>query len=579
MRRLIRALASDRGDADPLMTVFSVGVSALLTTVVAGALSVIVLVASGFVTSSITRSDTTQAQQLWTTSMEDASTLSVLGTDKVIAYSFPDSRPGTYMSTAQDQTCVKTTWSVNAGQLNAVVERWGNSDCDRTNTTAAATSKVTAVSLPGVSDLAVAATNVGGRDLRFTAAGAEVGATSTTAPLMSTNPRPGAGGVSDAEWKSTAPRAINLTGKLTALAGAVNINWQATTSLRPSVTTASVDEGLRFTPMTPVRFSLGSISATPVVTAIAGTNGIPADAVAVAMNVEVTGPSANLYAHVTPAGTDYDVAQVWSKSGVAGSQYATVKLAGGKVQTMVSTGTATMFLDVSGYYSKDSAASAYFPKAATRTSASLTTAYKAVTLAGVPANATAVAVNVQIVSPSATGYARVTANGAPDGASAQQYFTASADTSNLITMGITNGALQAKLSAGTATAYFDVVGYYAKDPAGATYVPVDFTTRTWSGALSTTKVQVQVANAAGVPTNASAVIANLYLTAITTSGYVRVNSGTDDATLIPQRPVGPGASISTPVQAALTDGQINIKASAGTATGWFDVSGYFQPAA
>lgn len=578
MRRLLRGLASDRGDADPLMTIYSVGISAILTTVVAGALSVVVLVASGFVSTSITRSDEAQARQLWATSLGNASSVSVLGSNKVIAYSYPDSRPGTYTTTAQDQTCVKTTWATSSGQLTATVERWSNSSCDRANGGAAATSKVTAVALDGVSDVAIGATNVGGRDLHFTTDGAEVGTTSTGA-TASTNAYPGDGGVSDAEWNSTAPRTMTLTGKVTSLAGASSLTWQATTSLRPSITTASVDEGLYFTPMNPVRFNLGTVGTTPVVTTMAGVNGIPTNAVAVAMNVETGSPSTNLYAHVTPAGTDYDIAQVWAKSGNANSQYATVKLAGGQVQTMVNTGTASMYLDVSGYYSKDSAASTYFPKQPTRAAtASLTTAYKAVTLSGVPANATAVAVNVQVVNPSATGYIRVMPNGATDAGVAQQYVSPSTDTSNLMTMGVTNGALQAKLNTGTATAYFDVVGYYAKDPAGSTYVPVDFTRRTWSGALSTTKAQVQVANAAGVPSNASAVLANLYLTTITNTGYVRVNSGTDDTTLYPQRPVVASQNMSTPVQALLTDGQINIKASAGTLQGYFDVSGFFQPA-
>ncbi|MGW8431197.1 hypothetical protein ACWGJ9_08735 [Curtobacterium citreum] len=560
------------------MTIYSVGISALLTTVVAGALSVVVLIASGFVSTSIARSDEAQARQLWATSLGNASSVSVLGSNKVIAYSYPDSRPGTYTTTAQDQTCVKTTWATSSGQLTATVERWSNGSCDRANGGAAATSKVTAVALDGVSDVAIGATNVGGRDLHFTTAGTEVGTTSTGA-TASTNAYPGDGGVSDAEWNSAAPRTLTLTGKVTSLAGASSLSWQATTSLRPSITTASVDEGLRFTPMNPVRFSLGSVSTTPVVTTLAGVNGIPADAVAVTMNVEATAPSANLNVRLNPAGKPYDVAQAAAKSGVNGvSQYATVTLSGGKVETSVSTGTATMYLDVSGYYSKNAAASTYFPQTATRAAtASLTTAYKAVPLAGVPASATAVAVNVQVVNPSATGYIRVTANGATDVSVAQQYLTASTDTSNLITMGVTNGALQAKLSAGTATAYFDVVGYYAKDPAGATYVPLDMT-RTWSGTVTSTKTQVQVADSAGIPTNAVAVTANLFLTAPSATLYVRTNPGTDDSTVYAQRPIVVSTNNGTPVQSLLVNGQVNIKASTGTVKGYLDVYGFFQPA-
>ncbi len=578
MRNFVNRLRSDRGDADPVMTVVSVGISTILTTAIAAALSVIVLVGSGFVTSANLRGNVQQAQQLWSTTMQNASSVTIYGTTKVVAYAYPDSRPGTYQTTDQDQTCAKTTWLAAAGTVTATVERWSNVDCDRTNTTATPTSSVTAASIAGVSTVSVSAENAGHRDLHFDATGAEIGLTSTNAATKSTNTYPGAAQVADAEWKSTKPKAVNLTGKATTLAGTVNLDWQGTTSLRPAITTVSVDEGLYFTPMTPVRFSLGSVTTTPVTTTLAGVSGIPASAVAVAMNVEVASPSANLYAHVTPGGTTYDIAQVWAKSGVNGSQYATVELSGGKVQTMVNTGSATMYLDVSGYYSKDSTASTYFPQTATRAAtASLTTAYKAVALSGVPSTATAVAVNVHVVNPSGTGYIRVEANGATDVGVAQQYFTASTDTSNLITMGVTNGALQAKLSTGTASAYFDVVGYYAKSTAGATYVPVDMS-RPWSGTLSTTKTQLPLADTAGLPTNAAAVLGNLYLTTITNTGYVRVNPGVNDTTVYAQRPVVASTNVSTPVQSLLTDGQVNLKASAGTLKGYFDVSGYFQPA-
>jgi hypothetical protein len=585
LNRILRWAASDRGDADPLMTVVSIGISAMLTTAIAGALSVIVFVGSGYVNSSSVRGDVDEAQQLWATTMQNASAVSIYGTTKVVVYAYPDSRPGMYQPTTQDATCAKTTWQFASGHITAQVDRWGNGDCDRTNTTLPPTSSVTAVDLGGAS-AAISAENGGLRDLHFDASGNEVGLTSTDAALQSTNTKSigkysKVVDVSSAEWTSTAPKAVNLTGQVTTLSGAVQLNWLGTTMLRPNASTVSVDEGLRFTPLAPIqRFTVGNVGTTPVVVTVAGVGSIPADAQVVTFSMQVTGSAAGTI-RATPAGSDASIATAVMQKSVAVSATTTVALTGGKLQVTASTGSSPVLLDVTGYYSKDSAGSTYTPVKNTRAwSGTVTTADTVVTvtgLAGIPADATAVAMNVYVATPTAAGYLRVS----PDGKAATtalQNFAASTSAANFISVGLSSGKVVVKLSAGSATVYFDIAGYYSKSAAGSTYVPLPIA-RSWSGGLtSASETSIPVANTAGVPGNAVAVATNMQVSATTAKGYFRVTPGGSSPGVLSQL-FDASATNSGYQQTFLPDdGTVNSKLSAGTATGALDVFGYFQPA-
>jgi hypothetical protein len=79
---------------------------------------------------------------------------------------------------------------------------------------------------------------------------------------------------------------------------------------------------------------------------------------------------------------------------------------------------------------------------------------------GVPANADAVLVNVEVQSPSSSGYLRVTPGGTSSSTAVQE-FSAGQTISNLVAVKLAaNGTIRLHLSAGSATVFADVAGYF-----------------------------------------------------------------------------------------------------------------------
>ena len=81
-------------------------------------------------------------------------------------------------------------------------------------------------------------------------------------------------------------------------------------------------------------------------------------------------------------------------------------------------------------------------------------------LGGVPADATAVMVNVGVSAPTAAGYVRVTPAGLNSGVAVQE-FAKGQSISNLVAVKLVGGKVQVKVSAGSARILMDVSGYYS----------------------------------------------------------------------------------------------------------------------
>ena len=348
----------------------------------------------------------------------------------------------------------------------------------------------------------------------------------------------------------------------------------------PGAAEAAAPTTGRYFPVATARAFSGTVGTTPKVVTIAGRNGVPVGATAVVLNVEVDVPTRAGYVRVTPAGSDPSVATQEFRAGQTISNLTTVKLTGGKVQTKLSAGSATVHFDVSGYYGSG-AGSTYTPVDAARVFAGskVGTSPVRVPLAGtggVPSNATAVAVNVAVEQQTADGYVRVTAAGQDPSVAAQVYQRGTA-VSNLVVVGLTGGAAQVKVSRGTATVFMDVVGYYSPSTTGSVFVPVD-TVRVATTAVSTTPRTVRVTGTAGVPGTATAVVANVEVSAPTATGYLRVTPSGQDARVATQDHVR-GQEISAltmpKVVGSSVDRRVQAKVSAGTATVFVDVSGYF----
>jgi hypothetical protein len=335
----------------------------------------------------------------------------------------------------------------------------------------------------------------------------------------------------------------------------------------------------RYSPVPAARIFGGTVGTTPRVVPVAGVAGVPADATAVVLNVQVSGATADGYVRVTPAGSDPQVATQIVRAGEPVSNLATVRLAAGGVQVKLSKGSGTVFFDVSGYYGP-SGGSTYTPLDAARAfGATVGTTPVQVPLAGtagVPQDATAVAVNVETKAQTADGYVRVTAAG-QDPQVATQVFRRGGAISNLVVTGLTGGAAQVKVSRGTATVYMDVVGYYSRSASGSVFVPIT-TTRVATTALGTTPRTIRVAGTGGVPGTATAVVANAQVSAPRAAGYLRLTpAGQDPQVATQDLAAGRARSALTmpKVTGSTVDRRAQAKVSSGTATLFLDVAGYF----
>lgn len=232
--------------------------------------------------------------------------------------------------------------------------------------------------------------------------------------------------------------------------------------------------GATFTPLNAARVFSKRVGTTPTRVPLSGRAGIPTNATAVALNTEVGTPNANGYVRVTPAGKDARVAaQVYTK-GTTISNLVIVKLAGGAAQVKVSSGTATIFMDVAGYYANTSTGSVFVPVDPVRAaSTTLTTTPRTIRLsgtAGVPGTATAVVATATTSRTTAASYLRFTPAG-QDPQVATQVLGAGQTLSNAVMTKLVGSTVdrraQAKVSVGTATLTVDVAGYFMSGASGS----------------------------------------------------------------------------------------------------------------
>jgi hypothetical protein len=307
---------------------------------------------------------------------------------------------------------------------------------------------------------------------------------------------------------------------------------------------------------------------------------VPATATAIVVNVEVENPTAAGTARVTPAGVGTAVTSQAFRRGQTVSALQTVRLVGGKVQVQLSAGTATVYLDVSGYYANGSGATFTPLNAARVFNKRVGTTPTKVPLAGhagIPSNATAVALNTEVGTPSANGYVRVTPAG-KDARVAAQVFTKGTTISNLVIVKLSGGAAQVKVSSGTATVFMDVAGYYANTSTGSVFVPMN-PVRAASTTLTTTPRTIRLSGTAGVPGTATAIVATATTSRTTAASYLRFTPAGQDPQVATQV-LGAGQTLGNAVMTKLVgssvDRRAQAKVSKGTAALTVDVAGYFM---
>lgn len=345
--------------------------------------------------------------------------------------------------------------------------------------------------------------------------------------------------------------------------------------------------------------------------AVAGTAGVPDDATAVVLNVTAVSPSTGTYVTAYPTGSPVpSTSNVNLGPGTTVPNAVTVALGtGGQVSLYNSDGAVDLVADLAGYYvpsatpgstgfgalvrpvrAYDSRPGQPGPGPKARLGAGGTVDVAVRGVLGVPADATAVVVNLTGVASTTSTLLRAYPTPDPGDAAVPVVSTVNlppySNVANLAVVRIgTDGSIRLRNDAGTLDAVVDISGYYSPS-ATAEFVPLAPTrfldTRSGLGAaplaLGTAEyADLQVAGARGVPAGAVAVAANL--TAVNPSA----------ATLLRAYPAGaalPGVSnlnvspstIRANAAYLLPDpagGRVRIRNDAGSVHVLADVAGWF----
>jgi hypothetical protein len=201
---------------------------------------------------------------------------------------------------------------------------------------------------------------------------------------------------------------------------------------------------------------------------IAGRAGIPLDAVAVALNVTVTAPSAGSFLTVYPAGL-----RVPGSSNLNFGPGQTVPNmvlvglgAGGRISVFNARGAVHVIVDVTGWFS-----GGFVPVTPTRlldtraTSAFGPGEVRDLPIAGragVPDGAVAVAVNVTVTAPTAGGFLSVFPGGTAFAGTSNVNFGPGQTIPNLVLVGVgANDSISIRNSAGSSDVIVDLAGWFA----------------------------------------------------------------------------------------------------------------------
>jgi hypothetical protein len=382
-------------------------------------------------------------------------------------------------------------------------------------------------------------------------------------------------------------------------------------ALRSSVNATQVPptSAAEFVPLGPVRVLdsrpggvgevVGKVGSRQAVSSrVAGVDGVPADAKAVAINITAVRPSRATYLTVWPSGQPRPgVSSINVSAGAIVNNFVVAEVgAEGRLDIYNHDGEVDVVFDVVGYLP---ARADYVPLTPARVLDSRnssqgevsapvgprqTVAQRVAGVAGVPADAKAVAINITAVAPSQAGYLTVWPAGRTRPTASSINFAAGEVVGNFVFAEVgAEGRLDIYNHTGSTDVVLDVVGYV---PAGANYTPlmparVLDTRDPTQGELSTpvgrhqTRSQ-RVAGVGGVPADASAVAVNVTAVTPTAAGYLTVwpSGRTRPETSSINFPAG--AVLGNLVIAEVgADGRVDIYNHDGDTHVVFDVVGYY----
>ncbi len=350
---------------------------------------------------------------------------------------------------------------------------------------------------------------------------------------------------------------------------------------------------------------------------LAGVGGIPLDATAVILNVTAVGATAGTYVSVYPDGGSRPVVSTVNLHNAAPvANLVVVPLRNGKADFFNATGRLNLLADLAGYYAPASG-SLYTPVAPCRvfdtrrhtssTACAAAPVLPAVALgagqtvtvpltgvAGIPADATAVVLNVTAVGATRSTYVSTYPAGSPRPLVSNLNVNSASAVANLVVVPLHNGGVTFFNAAGTVNLLADLAGYESPD-SGSSYVPVApcrvFDTRSGTGtcpgavALPPAQVgpggvlHVDVTDVAGVSADATAVVLNVTAVGATTATYLTAFPDGTARPGVSNLNVGSAQAVANLVVVPVVNGAVDFANNAGSVDVIADISGYFAPAA
>lgn len=390
---------------------------------------------------------------------------------------------------------------------------------------------------------------------------------------------------------------------------------------------ASTPTPLAFTPMQPVRLydtragQLGAAESparnTPVgqgqflQVPVRGIAGVPADAVAVSLNVTVTQPTTSGFVTVQPESTAVTTSNLnFVRSQTVAQQVTATVGSSNRVRVFNSAGNSHVIVDVTGWYGPNSAPGvpatdrfnamaapvrafdsrsgqgyAESPNRTTRLTSTEEVVLDLDLPGGVPAGATAAIVNLTVTQGTTGGHITAFPADGSVPATSNLNYAAGQTVANLAVVPLdVNGQMRIR-SHGSPHVIVDVIGWF-QDSVGAGYVALDpprrvLDTRTGTGlrrgAVATASPHNQIVGRyTGVPADAEAVLMGVIAVSPTHNSHLTVFPTGQALPPASTLNFAPGRTVPNAVVAGLgTQGQVRMHVGAGTAHLVADVAGYF----
>lgn len=322
-----------------------------------------------------------------------------------------------------------------------------------------------------------------------------------------------------------------------------------------------------------------SVGTKPVPVAIAGKFGIPADATAVIINVQIASPTGPGDLIVEPyRGTTKLTNQQFQK-GQYVSTTLVVPVSQKVIQFRTTASTTRLVVGITGYLSNTgtdgiTAVNPHILWDSKTPSIGQQPAGLAIRGVGaIPEDATAAILNVQVAGPTASGQLIVEPHGVHSTIGVQQY-TKGRSISATVIVPLTDPAVDFRLSAGNARVIVSALGYLSPSSTGrltATNPTLVWDSRTPK--VTPTAVGIAMAGRNGMPSNATAALVNVEVVNPAAAGQLIVEPyGTRSNSGVQQ--FIKGQSISTTVLVPLTKGVAQLRISAGKARVIVSTLGY-----